>query len=127
MTLKFENSSEAYLSVLSLVIGADQVGSLDERDFLFGKVKSLPMFGNPSASDFNKLLGRVTDAIYSELPTKDGVITPESINLLLSEAKKMLTPEQRKSLLQTATELSKSDGVSGQESALLAQLGRALR
>jgi len=126
MSIKFEKSSEAFLSVLSLVIGADQVGSLDERDFLFGKVRTLPLFGNPSAAEFGKLLGKVTDALYSQLPTDDGDITSEGVMQLLAEAKKMLDPEQRKTLLQVATELSKSDGTTDQESALLNQIRGAL-
>jgi hypothetical protein len=125
MALKFEKSSEAFLSVLSVVLGADQVGSLDERDFLFEKVKGLPMFGNPSISEFSKLLGRVTETVYSQLPMDDdGAITPAGVTSLLAEAKKMLTPEQQKSLLQIATELGKTDGASAQEISLLAQLGR---
>src|SRR5690242_8362216 len=75
MSLKFEKNSEAFLSVLTLVVGADQVGSLAERDFLFQKVKGISIFENPSPADFSKLLGRVTDAVYSKLPQKDGVIT----------------------------------------------------
>jgi len=51
MPVKFANESEAFLSVLTLVAGADQSGSLEERDFLFKKVKGLAIFGNPSTAD----------------------------------------------------------------------------
>jgi hypothetical protein len=122
MTLKFEKSSEASLAVLSLVLGADHVGSLEERDFLFGKVKGLPMFGNPTVADFGKLLGRVTDAMYSQLPTNEGAITPEGVSILLTETKKLLTRDERESLLQLATELSNSDSASAEELALIRQL-----
>jgi hypothetical protein len=125
MTLKFQKSSEAFLAVLSVVIGADQVGSLDERDFLFAKVKNLPLFGNPSIAEFSKLLGQVTETVYSQLPMDDGAISAAGVNSLLAEAKKLLTPEQQKSLLQIATELCKSDGAAAQENALLTQLQRA--
>lgn len=65
MPLKFENSNEAFLSVLAVVIGADQVGSVAERDFLFDKVKGLPSFSKLSLPEFSKLLGQVTDKVYS--------------------------------------------------------------
>ena len=124
MTIKFEKGNEAFLAVLSLVIGADDVGSLDERDFLFGKVKGLPLFGNPSSADFSKLLGKVTDAVYSQLPNKDGAMTDAGVSSLLAEAKKMLNPEQQKSLVKIAAELGGADGTAGKESALLAQIRR---
>jgi hypothetical protein len=124
MTIKFKNSSEAFLSVLSLVIGADSVGSLEERDFLFEKVKNLPLFGNPSVAEFSKLLGQVTSAVYSSVSTKDGDIAPEGVSAVLTEAKKLLNPEQQKSLVKIATELSTSDGTAAEEVALLTQLRR---
>ena len=80
MTVKFANASEAFLSVLTLVAGADQSGSLEERDFLFNKVKSLAIFGNPSTADFSKLLGKVTDAVYSDVPQQDGEFTAAGVS-----------------------------------------------
>ena len=80
MSLKFEKNTEAFLAVLTVVIGADNAGSLEERDFLFKKVKGISIFGNPSTQDFNKLLGKVTDTVYSTLPQNDGAITSAGID-----------------------------------------------
>jgi hypothetical protein len=126
MSLKFEKNSEAFLSVLTLVVGADQVGSLAERDFLFQKVKGISIFGNPSPADFSKLLGQVTDAVYSKLPQKDGVITAAGIDALLAEVKSALSPELRKTLVQTATELGGSDGADARETELIDKIRSAL-
>jgi hypothetical protein len=126
MSLKFEKNSEAFLSVLTLVVGADQVGSLAERDFLFQKVKGISIFENPSSADFSKLLGQVTDAVYSKLPQKDGVITAAGVDALLAEVKSVLSPELRKTLVQTASELGGSDGAGAQETELIQKISRAL-
>jgi len=126
MALKFEKNSEAFLSVLTLVVGADQVGSLAERDFLFQKVKGISIFGNPSPADFSKLLGQVTDAVYSKLPQKDGVITDAGVDALLAEAKSALGPELRKTLVETASELGETDGTDARETALIDKIRRAL-
>src|SRR6185295_9002025 len=75
MPLKFEKNTEAFLAVLTVVAGADNVGSLEERDFLFKKVKAIGIFGNPSQQDFNKLLGKVTDLVYTQLPQQDGTLS----------------------------------------------------
>lgn len=126
MTLKFAKDTEAFLAVLTLVVGADQSGSLEERDFLFKKVKALAIFGNPSAADFSKLLGQVTDAVYSGVAQQDGEFTAAGIESLLVEAKKALGPDLRKSLVQLATELGDTDGSDAKETALLDQIRRAL-
>src|SRR5262245_12856269 len=111
MPLKFEKNTEAFLAVLSAVIGADNVGSLEERDFLFSKVKGIAIFGNPSLPEFSKLLGKVVDTLYSGLPKdEDGAITAAGIDTLLSEAKGALTPDLRKTLVATAGELIDTDG-----------------
>jgi hypothetical protein len=126
MTVKFANESEAYLSVLTLVAGADQSGSLEERDFLFKKVKGLAIFGNPSTADFSRLLGKVTDAVYSGVAQQDGEFTAAGIDSLLGEVKKTLSADLRKSLLQTAGELGSADGADAKETALLDKIRRAL-
>jgi hypothetical protein len=126
MPVKFTNDAEAFLSVLSLVVGADQSGSLEERDFLFKKVKGLAIFGNPSTADFSRLLGKVTDDIYAGVAQKDGAFTAAGIADLLAEARKKLSPDLRKSLIELASELGDSDGADAQEGDLIVQIRSAL-
>ena len=126
MPLKFEKNTEAFLAVLTVVLGADNAGSLEERDFLFNKVKGIPIFGNPSTQEFSKLLGKVTDAVYSQLPQADGAITALGIDSLLAEAKNALTPDLRKTLVATAGELVDADGADAAEKALLDKIRRVL-
>ncbi len=125
MALKFENSNEAFLSVLAVVIGADQVGSVAERDFLFDKVKSLPSFGKLSLPEFSKLLGQVTDKVYSALPQADGAISPAGLDELLAAAKSELSPELQQAALKAATQLCESDETNADEAALLSRIRRA--
>ena len=126
MPLKFEKNTEAFLAVLTVVIGADNAGSLEERDFLFSKVKAIPIFGNPGQQDFSRLLGKVTDAVYAQLPQTDGAISPAGIDQLLAAAKDALSPELRKTLIATAGELMDADGADAAEKALLEKIRRAL-
>jgi len=126
MSLKFEKNTEAFLAVLTVVIGADDAGSLEERDFLFKKVKGLAIFGNPSSQDFSKLLGKITDTVYTQLPQADGAITAAGIDSLLSAAKDALTPDLRKTLIATAAELVDADGAAASEKSLLDKIRRAL-
>ncbi len=126
MSIKFEKNTEAFLAVLTVVIGADNAGSLEERDFLFNKVKGIAIFGNPSMQDFSKLLGKVTDAVYTQLPQVDGALAPAGIDSLLAEARNALTPDLRKTLIATAGELMDADGAEASEKALLDKIRRTL-
>ena len=101
-------------------------GSLEERDFLFKKVKAIPVFGNPSQQDFSKLLGKITDSVYGQLPQVDGAISPAGIDALLTEAKNALGPELRKTLVATAAELMEADGADAAEKALMEKIRRVL-
>jgi hypothetical protein len=126
MSVNFANDREAVLAVLSLVIGADDVGSLEERDFLLQRVKTLELFADVSQGEFNKLLGGVTEQVYDSLPQEDGVLTAAGVDQLLGAAQKALNPALREELVRIAGELSDADGASGEESALLAQLKHTL-
>lgn len=126
MSIKFEKNTEAFLAVLTLVIGADDSGSLEERDFLFKKVMGIAIFGNPSSGDFSKLLGKVTDSVYSTLPQQDGAITAAGVDSLLAAAKDALTPDLRKQLVATSAELIDADGAEAREKALLEKIRRVL-
>jgi hypothetical protein len=126
MALKFEKNTEAFLAVLAAVLGADNVGSLEERDMLFKKVKAIPLFGNPSLPEFSKLLGKVTETVYAELPKQDGAISAAGVDTLLAEAKKALSPDLRKTLIATANELVDADGADAKERVLLEKIRRAL-
>ena len=126
MPLKFEKNTEAFLAVLTVVIGADNVGSLEERDFLFKKVKGISIFDNPSSQDFSKLLGKVTDQVYEQLPQDDVAISPAGIDSLLAAAKSALSPDLRKTLVATAAELIDADGAEADEKALLDKIRRVL-
>jgi len=125
MSIKFENSNEAFLSVLSVVVGADSVGSIAERDYLFQTVKGLPGNSNLSNPEINELLGRVTDKLYSALPQTDGAITSAGIEELFAAAKSQLTPEQRQAVLKSAARLSETDETGAAEASLLSQLRSA--
>lgn len=126
MSVDFESDREAFLAVLGEVIGADSVGSLEERDFLFQRVQELELFSDVAAGEFNKLLGSVSGKVYESLPSEDGLLTAAATDALLDAAAKRLSPSLRRQLVELSTELSGSDGEDATETALLAQIRRVL-
>jgi hypothetical protein len=126
MALNFENDREAFLGVLSLVVAADQVGSLAERDFLFDRLIKVDLFQGMTKQEVGKLLGRVTENVYDSLSNDGASITPAGIEQLLEAAKSKLGTSQGATLVQVATELSKADDGSAEELALIDQIKQRL-
>jgi hypothetical protein len=126
MAIEFKKDTEAFLAVLALVAGADNSGSLEERNFLFSKVKGVAIFGNPSQSDFSKLMGSVNDNIYANVPNDGGEFTAAGIDALLAAAKQSLSADLRRTVVQLAGELSAADGADSRESALVEKIRKAL-
>ncbi len=126
MALDFQDETEAFLAVLSAVVAADQVGSLEERDFLFGRVKDLDIMKGRAADEFRKMLGRVTEKVFETLPTDGGALTASGLDQLLDAATKKLSASGRKELLAVATELCKKNDTSDSERALLTKLEQRL-
>ena len=120
MALTFEDDRDAFLAVLSLVIGADQVGSLRERDYLLGQVRTLPLFGDMGTTEFTKLLGEVTERVYVS------ALGSEQVGELLVQAKSVLGPELCQTVVQSATGLCAADGSARDEDELLLQIRQTL-
>jgi len=126
MAVEFKKDTEAFLAVLSLVASADNSGSLEERDFLFNKVKNVAIFGNPGKADFSKLMGSVNDTLYTSVPNTDGEFTAAGIDAVLAAAKKTLSADLRRTVVQLAGELSAADGADAREGALVEKIRKAL-
>ncbi|HUQ08740.1 MAG TPA: hypothetical protein VM146_00395 [Steroidobacteraceae bacterium] len=126
MAIEFKKDTEAFLAVLALVAGADSSGSLEERDFLFNKVKSVAIFGNPAPADFSRLLGSVNDTLYTNVPNADGEFTAAGIDSVLAAAKQALSADLRRAVVQLAGELSAADGADEREGALVEKIRKAL-
>lgn len=127
MTIKFENSKEAFLAVLYVGLSADNVGSLAERDYLFKQVKEMSLYKDMELTAFNDLCGTVMDKMFSTLPTKeDGRLTTAGVDELLHEVRNMLDANQLKQLVRMTTELCAVDSVSQEEKKLLHQVEQKL-
>jgi hypothetical protein len=126
MTFKFDNDREAFLSVLAVVVGADQMGTLQERDFLFGEVRALPLFGGADRAEFAALVARVTETVCPVCTGDDGAIAPAKVDELLTDVRAMLSPEQCKSLVQVSEALCAVDGVDDAEAELMVRVRGAL-
>lgn len=124
--MKIENATDAFAALAVLIVGADGVGTTEERQFLYGALAALPMFRDLDASQFAVLLSDTTDRVCSSLPTEDGWVTEEGVLSVLRQIRQTLSPELRERALQMATDLAGSDEISVEEDALLQHVRREL-
>jgi hypothetical protein len=115
MTVAFNDERDAFLGVLALVIGADQQGSLAERDYLRTEVRGLPLFAGMETADFDKMLGDVTDRLFTA-----GALAPDQVEAVVAAAGAVLGAEHRAAAVRCATDLCAIDGDGAGENEMLA-------
>jgi hypothetical protein len=124
MSIQLHSPAEAFLAIAAVAIGADGVGSMSERDFLYKHVKSMDALKGVEPAEFDKLLGSVIDRVYAALPQENMAITTAGVQMLVAAARSVLSPEQQKAAVKMATELCAADGESPSETVLIQELER---
>jgi hypothetical protein len=122
MSIEFNDPTEAFAALAAIAIGTDGVGSLEERDALFGPVKALPVFEHTSDDEFKTMFNSVTDRVYRELPMDGMTFGPDAIGQVVSASKAVLSPDQQQDACEMATKLCVADGQGAGEMALINQL-----
>jgi hypothetical protein len=119
MSIEFTQPAEAYAAVAAVAVGTDGVGSLQERDALFGPIQALEVF---AGTDFMALLGEVTDRVYSQLPMEGATFSAGAVDEVVAASKAVLSVEQQEDVCKMAAKLCVSDGQGVGEIALISQL-----
>jgi len=57
MSINFERPEDAYLAVAWAVLVADNVGTIQERNFMHSNVKSLALFNDYSEEEYSMMVG----------------------------------------------------------------------
>lgn len=124
MSIKFDSPAEAILAIAAVAIGADGVGTMSERDFLYKRVEAMDVFKGIAPADFAKLIGTVTDRVYAALPMENTAITAKGVQMLVEAARLVLSTEQQKAAVRMVGELSASDDVNAMERNFVQELER---
>jgi hypothetical protein len=122
MSIEFTKPAEAFAAVAAVAIGTDGVGSIEERDALFGPVRELEVFAGSSETDFRALLGDVTGRVYSQLPMEGTAFGQEAIDQLVAASKAVLSAQQQEDACRMAAKLCVSDGQGAGEVGLINRL-----
>lgn len=128
MGIQFANAAEALAGIASVVVAADNQGSLKERQFLFNQLAKLDPFVGYTSVTFNELLSAITTRLFDALPTDPETmqLTPAAVDEVYGAAKQQLSPDQCAAAVRMATVLAGIDEAAASENALLAQLKQGL-
>lgn len=122
MSMDFESAAEAFAAIAGLVIGADAVGSLRERDYLFGDVRSLGVFAGLDDAQYAALVADVVGRLVDEFGTEEGVLAPAAADEVAAGARAVLDDDRRFQALGMARSLAGVDAGDAFEDDVLERL-----
>ena len=120
MSMKTEADAFACLAVL--VAGIDGLGTMEEREFLFGTLAGLPPFKSLDRSQFSTLLSDASGWVYDARRGTDGGLTDEGVSDLLDQICERVSPERHAQAFQMAMDLARADDLAGEEQRLVDRL-----
>src|SRR5262245_46875518 len=127
MSIRIESPGEAFAAVASVVIAADSMGSLAERNAVLQRLKEIPALSKQDNAALTALLTKVTAHLCESLSvTESGSFTSDAVGQVIAGVKGVLGPEQRGHALKLAEATIDADGATDTERALLTQLRAGL-
>ena len=126
MPMKIETPAEACAALAAIIVAADELGTIEERSFLFDTVRTLPIFQGLDQRQFSQLMADTTARLYDSLPMDGAHVSPEGVGRLVDLIRDALPAERRAEALEAAVGLAKSDGVESVEALLLQRLCEGL-
>ena len=127
MTVRITSPAEAFAAITAVTIAADGVGSVEERNTVLARAKTLDVFKAYDQAAFAKLLATVTNHLCEVLPqAENGAFTRAGVDSLLVVVAQHLDAAQRAAAIELAIEISRSDDEVASEVALVSQLRKGL-
>jgi tellurite resistance protein len=126
MPMKIETPAEACAALAAIIVAADELGTIEERNFLFETVRALPIFEGLDQRQFTELMADTTASLYDSLPTDGGRVSSDGVGRLVDLIRDALPADRRAEALEAAVGLAKSDGVASVEALLLQRLCEGL-
>ena len=124
--MRIDTPAEACAALAAMIVAADDLGTHEERAFLFERVRALPMFGDLDQAAFLELMSSTTKGLYASFPMDGSHISSKGVGDLVGMIRDALPAERRVEALETAVGLAQSDGVVSVEALLLQRLCEGL-
>ena len=127
MAVHLQDAAEAYAAVALLVVGADGLGTLQERDFLFGQLGQAEVFAGLTPESLGGLLGQVTGRMFISVSDDGSPVNEDVIDDICATVRDLLDADQCHELFGLAVDVAHSDGLDGTERTVLAALAKGMR
>ena len=124
--MKIETAAEACAALAVMIVAADELGTTEEREFLFDTVATLPPFVGLDRTQFMKLMADTTASMYTSLDVDGTRISSSAIGDCVRLIRDALPAHQRVEALEAAVGLAQADGVVSVEALLLQRLCEGL-
>lgn len=122
MDIQFDRPVEAMAAITWLICTADDVGSVEERDFLHSHVRHTQDFAEMTQTQFSALLAATRTKLFNTLQNNGFCLSPPAVDSVISSAGSILNTEQKLQAYIMAVELAKSDGLVEEEKLILEKL-----
>lgn len=122
MEIEFDRPAEAMAAITWLICSADDVGSVEERDFLHQHVRNSQDFSGMTRDQFSSLLASTRTKLFNSLDNNGFCLSPPAIDAVIRSAGSILSQEQKLQAFIMAAELAKSDGLVEEEKLILEKL-----
>jgi tellurite resistance protein len=126
MAMKIESPAEACAALAAIIVAADELGTAEERAFLFDTIGALPIFEGLDRAQFTELMAATTERLYATFPTDGGRVSSDGVGRLVEMIRDALPADRRAEALEAAVGLARSDGVVSVEALLLQRLCEGL-
>jgi tellurite resistance protein len=126
MQTRIETAAEACAALAVLIAAADDLGTSEERGYLFETVKAMPIFADLDPKQFKKLMAETTAGLYASSTGGATRMSSADVGRLVDMIRDALPPERRVEALEVAVGLARSDGVVSVEALLLQRLCEGL-
>lgn len=126
MPIRFTRPSEALAAVVWAVCTADQIGSAEERSFIYQQVRSHAVFEDFTLLEFQHLLGATFIRLFQPLPNGELAITEDGVENLIQAVDEVLAPQMRLEAFEMAVGLASADNLCDGERSLLERLQQGL-
>lgn len=124
--MKLDTPAQACAAMAVLMAGADEIGTMEERRYLFDTIAAHPVFADLDRAGFRKLMQETTDWIWSSFPTEGAHVAEEGISAIVALIRDVVPVEYREDAIRAAVGLADADGVTSEEASLIERLATEL-
>lgn len=124
--MNIETPADAFAALAVLVLGADRVGTFEERRFLFERLAGHRVFQDLDREAFGTFITETTDRVCDAFPTDGMRVTEEGVSEAVELIADVLGPELRDEAFRMAVDLARIDGMVLSEETVLERVQEGL-